>query len=101
MPNGYQPSEHTALLALLRDLPGVAIPDGARIGGPGDGWRWRVLDGRGREPSPPIRGRDSPLEAATAGVRVRQPGVREIREAALGLGPAQITIEAKADRCIY
>ena len=94
MAAGYQPADSQALLGALRRLLAASVPDDARLGGPGPGYRWRVLDSRGRDTAPPIRGRDSIGDCVEHGVRVRQPTPTEYRSAALGLIPTTLTVEA-------
>jgi hypothetical protein len=43
--------EKAELLRRLEAFGGITIPDGARILGPRDGWRWRLTDSRGHDPA--------------------------------------------------
>lgn len=47
-PGGYLTADKVALLQLL-DRAGLDLPAEARVFGPGDGYRWRIVDYRGRE----------------------------------------------------
>ena len=84
LPNGYQAPEKAELLRRLAAFGGIAIPDGARIQGPRDGWRWRLTDSRGRNPPEgPLGSPDSIARLLTAErwVMVTADGTRELRQA--------------------
>lgn len=53
-------SRHRQVLAGLT-AAGIPLPDGAQVWGANgdDGWAWRIVDGYGQEPDPPIRATSS------------------------------------------